>query len=1525
MESTISLPARYQALTRLGGGGGGEVWEVQDRYTSEHLALKVLAEDATEHEMAALVRETVALSGLEGIGLPQVMRFGRLPHSGRPYLIRELVRGSSLEQLLTGTTRTKRILHALAKAADQLTLIHRAGFFHGDVKPANIIVADTGEVTLVDLGLAAPWRDSGVTARGLTPKYAAPELLGGRPLTVRAEVYALGVALREAVERGETSLGIQLIRGLLTVAQRATAVEPEERYPSVDEFATALRQAALIEPGQERVDPTRTWPIVGNEGTANRLVQWVTTAKPGTAIQVRGPAGSGRSVLLRRLAWSLGIEGRPLVCVDIGMSDDMAGVRAEIEGFAPERLTIIADDSDDLGAEMSAVIDAARRAGAIVVTSGERKGDAECEVFDVPPMGEHAAIELLRRAVPSLTERLAKKVAMVAGGIPGRLKHAVALIAQQAAASEEDVDRLLAGVELEEAEGVPSEPLDRALHFLQRGRYKDAEIALGRVQEGDELVIAVAQARLQVGLGEPRLAYEALDKVRELALQRRGSEEAIAWQVWLGRASVGVARYHEALELLRPVRDVGGTLGALALAFEGLALSHIDNVDSARESLSAAVEAARAANDVCTEGLAHACAGAVLNKAGEIDAAQKAYEAALTCSQNGGDAGTLCNVQLNLAVLHQMKGDVAASIEYFQAAADMGRRSGRRATIRNALLNLAHLDLMLGRLARARANIDAVEEQKEELPAVVRAQLKAARAELLARNGDADAAIRCFRESALEWEAQGSGIRGAELRIEAILLAARQPDANVTELSAEVAQAKVQLADTQAHRHSVALATAKVAIAAGDEAGARAAFDEGLAAARETHQKDWEWRILAERAELEEGCGQRLTARRDRIDAVTVLEQIATRLPRDLREVFWNDPRRRALRASVDVSLGVAETHMAYMPVQADTTSLSRSISTSLSATPYEQRLGRLLEINRELLGELDLSKLTTRVIGFAVELLGAERGLVVLREADGALHVYSSNVRPGDTSQVQFSRSIAERVIETREAFWSLSPREDQRMRAFQSVHHLSLESVVCVPIIARQDEPLGALYVENRHESGRAFQREIPTLKAFADQVALAFETARLVAENKSRALELAQANESLQKTQAELREVLGLRTERLRETRKELRETRDMLYGHFGYQGLVGTSGAMRRCYSLIERVKSMDVPVLITGESGTGKEVAARAIHRASDRNKKPFLGINCGAIPEHLLESELFGHVRGAFTGADRDKRGLFREAAGGTVLLDEIGEMPQKMQAGLLRVLQERKVRSVGGTHEEPVECRFIFATHRDLRQMVTDGKFREDLYYRIHVVELPLPPLRERLEDVALLVDHFLGIFAARYKRDKKSLTRAAQRALLSFGWPGNVRQLEHVLLNAWILCDEEEIDLEDLGIPGATRGGRSLKSSVPAAPASEPPSVVPSEANPRPNSPESTAAARVPPLPPKRSEMPPEPTAATEVIESQPPPSKRGPNTRDTYSSHRRSEKERIIDALKACNWNRVKAAELSGIPRRTFYRRLREYKIQ
>jgi serine/threonine-protein kinase PknK len=286
---SLAFPARYEPCQKLGMGGGGEVWEVRDRYTEQRYALKFLAEDATEHEREALVREATALSGLEGLGVPRVLRFGRLPQNGRPYMVRELIEGQSLEALIAGTASTRACLQALALAAEQLTLLHRAGFFHGDIKPANIIVNDVGGVTLVDLGLAAPWREDGTVAPGLTPRYAAPELLGGKPLTVRAEVYALGVTTREIVERGERSLNLSLIRDLLLVAQTATAVEPDQRYPSADEFANALRRAAGFERPSEAAPSTLIWPIVGIDSTASRLLQRVLALAPGECLDLGGP------------------------------------------------------------------------------------------------------------------------------------------------------------------------------------------------------------------------------------------------------------------------------------------------------------------------------------------------------------------------------------------------------------------------------------------------------------------------------------------------------------------------------------------------------------------------------------------------------------------------------------------------------------------------------------------------------------------------------------------------------------------------------------------------------------------------------------------------------------------------------------------------------------------------------------------------------------------------------------------------------------------------------------------------------------------------------------------------------------------------------------------------------------------------------------------------------------------------------------------------------------------------------------
>jgi DNA-binding NtrC family response regulator len=254
-----------------------------------------------------------------------------------------------------------------------------------------------------------------------------------------------------------------------------------------------------------------------------------------------------------------------------------------------------------------------------------------------------------------------------------------------------------------------------------------------------------------------------------------------------------------------------------------------------------------------------------------------------------------------------------------------------------------------------------------------------------------------------------------------------------------------------------------------------------------------------------------------------------------------------------------------------------------------------------------------------------------------------------------------------------------------------------------------------------------------------------------------------------------------------------------------GLVGKSPALQQLHRLIAKVAPTDSTVLVTGETGTGKELVARAIHQQSPRAERPFIAINCGSIPETLLESELFGHVKGAFTGADRDKRGLFEVAGAGTIFLDEIGEMPPSLQPKVLRVLEAREILRVGSTSPIRISARIVAATHRDLQKMIAEGKFREDLYYRLNVFRIPIVPLRDRPEDVGPIADSILERLARRLNRAVPALEPEARLALERHRWPGNVRELANLLERALILEEGGRIrraDLEGLipdGQPGA------------------------------------------------------------------------------------------------------------------------------
>ena len=264
-------------------------------------------------------------------------------------------------------------------------------------------------------------------------------------------------------------------------------------------------------------------------------------------------------------------------------------------------------------------------------------------------------------------------------------------------------------------------------------------------------------------------------------------------------------------------------------------------------------------------------------------------------------------------------------------------------------------------------------------------------------------------------------------------------------------------------------------------------------------------------------------------------------------------------------------------------------------------------------------------------------------------------------------------------------------------------------------------------------------------------------------------------------------AIEREKLRREVEHLRQEVAMLRPS---EEIVGRSGPLRDLLALARRAARHPTTVLITGESGTGKELIARLVHRESPRAERPFVAVNCAAIPENLLESELFGHVKGAFTGATTDRRGLFEEAHGGTIFLDEIGELPQQLQVKLLRVLQEGEIRRVGDSASQTVDVRVVAATARDLEAEVGAGKFRADLFYRINVVRLHLPPLRERREDIAELSRHFLQVHAGRLGIAVTGIAPAAMQILLAHPWPGNVRELENAIERALVLCDRTQLE---------------------------------------------------------------------------------------------------------------------------------------
>ena len=455
-----------------------------------------------------------------------------------------------------------------------------------------------------------------------------------------------------------------------------------------------------------------------------------------------------------------------------------------------------------------------------------------------------------------------------------------------------------------------------------------------------------------------------------------------------------------------------------------------------------------------------------------------------------------------------------------------------------------------------------------------------------------------------------------------------------------------------------------------------------------------------------------------------------------------------------------------------------------------------LYEVSRIVNSTRDLSAVLEDIVDLALRRLNAERGMILLGDpVTGRLSVrVARNLKTGREDEAEaISRSVVERVVADGRSVSSADARVDPRFSGRESIHAHSIVSFLCVPLLVKE-RASGAIYVDHRNAPRLFSEGDRAFLEAFADLAAVAIENARLVEELLEARLRLSVENESLKAN----------------------------LGRGWNLDALVGTSEAAKRVKATLPRAAAGPVTVLIRGESGTGKNLVARILHALSPRAQGPFIQFNCAALPETLAESELFGHEKGSFTGADRKKPGRFELAQGGTIFLDEIGKTSLGIQAKLLRVVEDKEFERVGGTQTLKCDAKIIAATNLDLEAAIRANEFREDLFYRLNVVPIELPPLRSRLEDLPALVEHFVVKLSRDLGADPRRVEPEVLELFARYPWPGNIRELEATLHRALVLSPMERLGPEEfpwiLDSP-LLLAGRPLVSRAPAAGGPEPP----------------------------------------------------------------------------------------------------------
>ena len=999
-----------------------------------------------------------------------------------------------------------------------------------------------------------------------------------------------------------------------------------------------------------------------------------------------------------------------------------------------------------------------------------------------------AALELLDRAAPSPRAR----ALLLLNGALGHSEPDALLAGARDARQALDLEaaaRLHAAAREHLSDGARQEAtreLASLLHVMGQGQQALALLEQAADEASGEqrtpALCALADAQLRAGAVEQGLAT--------LASAHEAEPSAVA--ALRGKLLLFDGQYEQALEAVAALpKDAEAAVDAWHT--RGLCHYYLGQLDRAQQALAQAADGA----DELAEPLARA---RVTNSQAMVHQRRAAFPEAracyLRCVDMARQAGHLpfeATFLMNLASVVQQTGDLPGALQHYQDSLAAARRFGGRREIAQVLHNQARLHALLGQQDRALTCLRRSLGLTEELGwTSLTAHNLLLRAEVGLDRGAGPEQTEVDLASAHELLAElGDRAGQADVglaRARALASAGRPVEA--ARAADRVLEQTEGMDSIRLHAHLLR-GRAELDDASGEPVAALEHLRLALRLAEDTGEQEPLVQAHHQLARAHAACDDPVSAGLHRDAARRLLSAQADNLPSELRAAFLSLPWRAAV-------------------MEAGAPATPPSSQEAAAAGIDGHLLAALLQINKELNAEPDLKRLLERIIDHAVDLTGAERGFMLLtpdRSAGGdPIHIEVARNIDQETIRrkaFKISRSVAEEVLRTGAALLTVNAMEEDRFSDFLSVHDLRLRSIVCVPMTIRR-QVRGAIYLDNRFQTRTFTRQHQDLLSALADQAGLAVGNRELLEDNQRRQQELIHREEELRRLNVKLQRAMEQQSLRLDELTSLTRSQQGELEGRYQFDNLVGQSAPMTELFRLMDRVKGSMAPVYIFGESGTGKELVAKALHYNSDRSRGPFISVNCGAIPATLLESELFGYDKGAFTGADRRRKGLFERAHEGSLFLDEVGDMPAELQVRLLRVLQDKRFTRLGGEQEHSSDFRLLAASNKDLQQLVSQGTFREDLYYRINVIRLPLPPLRRRQEDIPLLVKFLLE----RHGGAQVQISSTALGLLMEYPWPGNVRELENEVLRMLALGGEV-IQPRDLSAHISQAGGSPARTT--------------------------------------------------------------------------------------------------------------------